>query len=660
MEKFSKFSWKIIVFYFFNPMIDKYYQEQLEILHTHAKLFSQRYPALAPMLAESGSDPDVERLLEGTAYLSARIQQRLENGVPELIQSLLRLTFPDVLNPIPSTTLIQFKTNSGFTTPSKVPAGTSINSIMVGGTSCVYNTEFDLNLLPLEVKCLGIQQTENNQAKIVVKVDSLAKNFQNFFNDKNDYSLRLHCGGDYFQAVARFQTILENTEYIELYQNAGQQKKILPINKHLKISTICFANNQLQFNFNYEMGINLGGMNFHQQHVLGLKRYLHLPQQLLFFDVYNLTPNILNSENINNFELHFVLKKSAKKIPDFIDDSFLPNVVSAVNLFEQSAEPIIVDQSREEYAVRPQDEVQKYLEIIHITKVEALLTGGKIERYYPFELFTPNLQSYLYSIRYKIVNDYLSSMAYSNNNNNNNSNSNNYKNKNKNIKKDDDINNSNNILNNKISELNRSKVIFLLTLLQPPKTEFNKQTLSINLICCNHTLPKQLRVGDICIETDNSPAQATFKNIVNPTAPIGRIVDSHLLWRFISLLSCNLLSLASLDSLKSLLYLYLPQEFRGQDIVSANTKRIESLVEFHSEISERLFKGQILHGRNLHISIEETNFLNRGDMYLFAIILDNFFAGFAPLNSYTQLFLKVIPSGELIEFAPRLGSKKLF
>ena len=206
-------------------MIDKYYQEQLEILHTHAKLFSQRYPALAPMLAESGSDPDVERLLEGTAYLSARIQQRLENGVPELIQSLLRLTFPDVLNPIPSTTLIQFKTNSGFTTPSKVPAGTSINSIMVGGTSCVYNTEFDLNLLPLEVKCLGIQQTENNQAKIVVKVDSLAKNFQNFFNDKNDYSLRLHCGGDYFQAVARFQTILENTEYIELYQNAGQQNR---------------------------------------------------------------------------------------------------------------------------------------------------------------------------------------------------------------------------------------------------------------------------------------------------------------------------------------------------------------------------------------------------------------------------------------------------
>lgn len=638
-------------------MIDKYYKEQLEILREHTRLFAQRYPALAPMLAESGSDPDVERLLEGTAYLSARIQQRLDNGVPELIQSLLRLTFPDVLDPIPSTTLIQFELNSGFATPLKVPAGTSINSIMVGETSCLYNTEFDLTLLPVKVQCLGVQQSENNQFKVVIKVESMAKNFQAFFNEKNNFALRLHCGGEYFKAVARFQTILERTEYIELFQgsyNSGiSQKKILPTNKHLRIATNCFANSQLPFNLNYEMGINLGAMNRHQQHVLGLKRYLHLPQQLLFLDIYNLTPKVLDSDNINSFELHFVLNKTATNLPDFTANSFIPNVVSAVNLFEQSAEPLIIDQTREEYAVRPQDEVQKFLEIIQITKVEALLTGGKIEKYYPFELFTPNLKNYLYSIRYKIVNDYLNAINYSGSKNKNNAN---------------DINDDNNAINNKnvinlnhkITEGKRSNVMFLLTLLQPPKTEFNKQTLSINLICCNHTLPKQLRVGDICLETDNSPSQATFKNIVNPTAPVGRIVDTNLLWRFISLLSCNLLSLASLESLKSLLYLYLPQEVVGQDIAAANTKRIESLLEFRSEISELLFKGQILHGRNLYIKIEETNFLNRGDMYLFAIILDSFLAGFAPINSYTQLFLEVVPKGEIIKFTPRLGSKKLF
>lgn len=637
-------------------MIDKYYQEQLEILREHTRLFAKRYPALAPMLAESGSDPDVERLLEGTAYLSARIQQRLENGVPELIQSLLRLTFPDVLDPIPSTTLMQFKLNSGFVTPTKVPAGTSINSIMVGDTSCVYNTEFDINLLPVEIKCLGIQTNENKQSKIVIKVESLAKNFHGFFNAKNDYALQLYCVGEYSKAVMRFQSILENTEYIELYQ--GTQKKFLPVKKHLRIAKNCFTNNQLPFNLNYEMGINLGAMNRHQNHTLALKRYLHLPQQLLFLDIYNLTANILNADNIREFELHFVLKKSAKNLPDFSADSFVTNVVSAVNLFEHSAEPLIVDQTKEEYAIRPQDEMQKFLEIIHITKVEALLTGGKIEKYYPFELFTPNLKSYLYSVRYKIVNEYLNAINYSSGYSGNKAqNNNNYDNDEQN-----NINMKNVInLNRNIIEGRRSNVVFLLTLLQPPKTEFNKQTLSINLICCNHTLPKQLRVGDICLETDNSPSQASFKNIVNPTAPVGRIVDTNLLWRFISLLSCNLLSLASLESLKSLLYLYLPQEvYEDQDISAANNRRIESLLEFHSEVSEFLFKGQILHGRNLYIKIEETNFLNRGDMYLFAVILDSFLSGFAPINSYTQLFLKVSPKNEIIEFAPRLGSKKLF
>ena len=57
-------------------MFNKYYQDELTYLRELGKEFAAAYPAIAPLLAERGADPDVERLLEGVAFLTGRIRQK--------------------------------------------------------------------------------------------------------------------------------------------------------------------------------------------------------------------------------------------------------------------------------------------------------------------------------------------------------------------------------------------------------------------------------------------------------------------------------------------------------------------------------------------------------------------------------------------------------
>ena len=80
--------------------MNKYFQEQLRMLHEGAREFARKYPAAAPMLLEQGGDPDAERILEGTAYLCAKIHERLDQTAPELIQTLLREVFPESVMPV--------------------------------------------------------------------------------------------------------------------------------------------------------------------------------------------------------------------------------------------------------------------------------------------------------------------------------------------------------------------------------------------------------------------------------------------------------------------------------------------------------------------------------------------------------------------------------
>ena len=131
-------------------MFSRYYQSELSFLRETGKAFALAHPQMAGLLSERGGDPDVERLLEGFAFLSARVRERIEDAVPEISHGLTELLLPHYLRPLPSCTIVEFSPQiRAIRGAVKVPAGSELAASPVDGTSCRFRTTANLDLLAL-------------------------------------------------------------------------------------------------------------------------------------------------------------------------------------------------------------------------------------------------------------------------------------------------------------------------------------------------------------------------------------------------------------------------------------------------------------------------------------------------------------------------------
>ena len=143
-----------------DPRLLQYYERELGHLSEMGAEFAQQFPKIAARLGMSGlevADPYVERLLEGAAFLAARVQLKLDAEFPRFTQSLLEIVYPHYLAPTPSMLVAQMhpdKDDPGLASGTRtVPRGTMLHSI-VGpddATACEFRTAHDVTLLPLEV-----------------------------------------------------------------------------------------------------------------------------------------------------------------------------------------------------------------------------------------------------------------------------------------------------------------------------------------------------------------------------------------------------------------------------------------------------------------------------------------------------------------------------
>ena len=90
------------------------------------------------MLSGPSADPDVERLLEGVAFLTAMLRQKLDDEFPEIIHELVHLIWPHYLRPVPSATIMAFAPKPSLKQSLKIPAGVHVASVPVDGTPCLF------------------------------------------------------------------------------------------------------------------------------------------------------------------------------------------------------------------------------------------------------------------------------------------------------------------------------------------------------------------------------------------------------------------------------------------------------------------------------------------------------------------------------------------
>src|SRR5207253_9555827 len=85
-----------------------FYNRELSLLYEQAGDFAEEYPGIAERLGgliRDRSDPMITGLLEGAAFLAARVQLKLKHEFPEFTANLLEQLVPNYLAPTPSAML---------------------------------------------------------------------------------------------------------------------------------------------------------------------------------------------------------------------------------------------------------------------------------------------------------------------------------------------------------------------------------------------------------------------------------------------------------------------------------------------------------------------------------------------------------------------------
>jgi len=144
-----------------------------------------------------------------------------------------------------------------------------------------------------------------------------------------------------------------------------------------------------------------------------------------------------------------------------------------------------------------------------------------------------------------------------------------------------------------------------------------------------------------------------------PTASLLPLLGTNLLWRLLSHLSLNYLSLARTENLRALLELYIFQESRDRTATLANRKRINGIEKVEAASSDRLVSGILMRGQEIRMNMRQDQFASQGDMYLFGCILDQFLGGYASINTYTRLIIQEVLKGDLYQWPARLGNHPL-
>jgi type VI secretion system protein ImpG len=179
-----------------------------------------------------------------------------------------------------------------------------------------------------------------------------------------------------------------------------------------------------------------------------------------------------------------------------------------------------------------------------------------------------------------------------------------------------------------------------------------EENLSIEAWCTNGVLPREeLRDGSITRGGQDFPDFVMVTNITRPTLPCQPPPGQEYLWVFLSHLGATYTSFSSAAALKSFLKLYEWSHSEGR------SRRIEAISNVEIQPVESLFGGSIVRGIEMAISLQESEFVDSGDLFLFGEVLKEFLAQYVSINSFLELVIIGRPSGKEIRWNSLKGKR---
>jgi len=590
-----------------------YYQSELTALRQLGKRFAERSPALAPFLGQSGRDPDVERLLEGFAFLTGRLRQKLDDELPELTHSLMHLLWPNYMRPLPAFSMLQFDPLKRPGGALLVPRHTPVESKPIQGVTCRFRTAFATEVLPLALNGLDYS-VKGDGALLSLR---LAMSADGHLGDLDLKQLRLHLSGERYISQLLYLSLLRHLGGVQLVLlnatgkplQGADERPLLPLQLPASnVQPVGFAEDQALIPYPLN---TFRGYRYLQEYFAFQDKFLFV--DLLGLDVLKRVPEDVLKQ-ARGIELRFDIHKAGvQRIRPTLDNVRL-YCTPVVNLFAHDAIPIRLDGKQDQYLLLPSELDSEHCGVFSVDRVTGWKPGGKgYEEYVPFESFEHDasfdvpLARPHYSVRQQpsLLGDGL-----------------------------------------------ETYLSFGLRNLD------QHETLSIELTCTNQNLPRQLGLGDICMPCEDTPEFLTFRNISAVTPSYAPPLHRDFLWKLISNMSLNYLSLANVDALKVILETYDLPRYYDQHAEKVSKRLLDGLKSISHKHVDRLHRGLPVRGVRTQLTINPEGYVGEGDLFLFATVLNEFFALYASLNSYHELRVQST-QGEVYQWTPRMGLQPL-
>lgn len=635
------------------------YNRELGLLYEGAKEFAEDFPGIAERLGgltQDNLDPAVAGLLEGAAFMAARVQLKLDSEFQTFTHELLDQLLPNFLAPTPSALMVQAEpvyADEELEKGKVFPAGSYLDARYVDREqriSCRFRLSAPLVLWPLRIEAaraisgptafqaLGLDVGPGTQGGFILSFlrpspTDKTKPGKVVSGIRADH-LDIYLNGDLGEAVGIYEHLFKDVLRVTVrYLNQRGDPVFLRLDPAC-IEPVGFDADESLFPEDTRV--------FHGFAML--REQFLFPQKFLGFRLTGLQ-RILPAIASARFE---VLIETDALRPNLVArtgaDHFRLFAAPAVNLFEENCSQVKLDSLRHEYLVQADSSPASHYEVHRVREVFAYYAGVQtkvpVHPLYGIAADVMQPREALYFTARKKPRR----------------------------------------LTAKERRFGKSQgytgTETFITLYEPGHIDSKDRVkrLQVKLLCSNRHLPAFLPIAqggaDFRMNDDTTLA---LRCIAGPTVPKESVLELEegaphratqgpVYWRLISLLSLSFLGIDNRGSrdqaagLRELLTLF-------TDVSSTVTER--QLAGIRSVSSRPVVRTirraggfHAARGTEITVTFDERAFEGSG-IFLIGAVLDRFMAEYASVNSFTQLVIRSEQRGMVKTFAPRTGQGPL-
>jgi type VI secretion system protein ImpG len=577
----------------FDEHLLELYETELRYLRNAGHDFSTRYPKLAARLelGRNGSnDPQIERLLESFAFLTARLHQKADDDLAVVPGAILQSIYPSLASPVPGTAIASYvidPENPPPPTGITVEPGTMLYARGESGELCRFKSAYEVGLLPINTTPFRVANA--NHYNSFSGLGLVAATAFTVVSSGAPLNLVEAPTLKFFLEGPRKHT----TQILEMIM--ADAVEILLVDKATGTETPIGTNSISHVGFERKQALLPDTIETHPAQRL-LREYFIIPEKFLFLELSNFDSRPMSQ----SVDVVFGLKSRPASWLDMRSVRPMLHCTPVINIFSTMAEPVALTHQETEYRVVPELGADDTHEVYSVSRVDvtspnepnprrvaSFFGQDKASKQGEAEIFWTSQRS--------------------------------------------------------LARSQRPGSDTFISFVEPNMKRIRpaREIANVSILCTNRTLTEQLTAGTELFSDVAVPASISL--VDKPTPPIEAPNDASTISQLVSQLTLNNRSLSDdgnqkrhIEVLQELLSLHCPRHR------PASMREVMGIVDVQTKTIVRRFGPNVwrgfCEGLQISLTLDESNF-SESNAYLFASVLQNILSLHAAANSFVELIL---------------------